>query len=165
MNFLRKNAELFERNQGWCRAWLTEYRVASFPPSRRKLEWQAQDLDSLWDCLMHFRPSGLRAKPPTYVPALVAITQTSIIGPRRRRLTPREAARMQGLPDAFTFDGQSDAATYKQLGNGVNVGAVQNVLAMHCERDRSILEATASGRRVLQAAHHWKSWDLDAARI
>ncbi|WP_159624186.1 DNA (cytosine-5-)-methyltransferase [Actinomyces sp. zg296] len=159
MSFLRKNAELFDRNQGWCRAWLVEYQVASFPPSRRKLEWQAQGLGSLWDCLMHFRPSGLRAKPPTYVPALVAITQTSIIGPRRRRLTPREAARMQGLPDDFTFEGQSDAATYKQLGNGVNVGVVQNVLAMHCDRDRSILETTPSGRRVLRAVQHWKRRD------
>ena len=63
---------------------------------------------------------------------------------------------MQGLSDTFTFEGQSDAATYKQVGNGVNVGVVQNILAMHCERDRSILETTASGLRVLRAVHDWK---------
>lgn len=151
MGFLRKNAELFTANQSWCRAWVKRSGVKGFPPSRRKLEWQAQELGSLWDCLMHFRPSGLRAKAPTYVPALVAITQTSIVGPRRRRITPREAARLQGFPDSFSFSGQSDATTYKQLGNGVNVGAVWNILKMHCERDRSVLESTASGRRILAA--------------
>ncbi len=151
MGFLRKNAELYTGNMSWIRPWLLKWDAASFPPSRRKLEWQAQELGSLWDCLMHFRPSGLRAKAPTYVPALVAITQTSIIGPRRRRLAPVEAARLQGLPDAFSFAGQGEAATYKQLGNGVNVGAVWNVLKMHCERDAQVLGTTESGRRVLAA--------------
>ena len=151
MNFLRKNAQLFTDNAAWCRAWMTTSGVKDFPPSRRKLEWQAQDIESLWDCLMHFRPSGLRAKPPTYIPALVAITQTSIVGKKRRRLAPREAARLQGFPDEFSFAGQPDAKTYKQLGNGVNVGVVWNVLKMHCDRDRRILESTASGRRILNA--------------
>jgi DNA (cytosine-5)-methyltransferase 1 len=76
---------------------------------------------------MHLRPSGIRAKRPTYLPALVAITQTSIIGPLRRRLSPREAARLQGLPDWFDFGDQSASATYKQLGNAVSVGAVWHV--------------------------------------
>lgn len=151
MGFLRKNAELYTRNMSWIRPWLLRWDVRGFPASRRKLEWQAQELGSLWDCLMHFRPSGLRAKAPTYVPALVAITQTSIVGPRRRRLAPVEAARLQGLPESFSFAGQGDAATYKQLGNGVNVGAVWNVLKMHCERDTQVLKTTASGRRVLAA--------------
>lgn len=151
LGFLRKNAELFTHNDSWIPAWEKRWGVREFPPSRRKLEWQAQDAESLWDCLMHFRPSGLRAKRPTYVPALVAITQTSIVGPRRRRLTPRETARLQGLPDCFSFEGQSDASTYKQLGNGVHVGVVWNILKRHCERDATILETTESGRRILDA--------------
>ncbi len=150
-NFLTKNAELYTDNQSWCRAWMKTSGVMNFPPSRRKLEWQAQDLKSLWDCIMHFRPSGLRAKAPTYVPALVAITQTSIIGPRKRRIAPQEAARLQGFPDHFSFSGQPDAKTYKQLGNGVNVGVVWNILKMHCARDRDILVSSDSGRRILAA--------------
>ncbi len=89
----------------------------------------AQDTDrSLRNCVLHFRPSGIRAKQATYLPALVAITQTSVLGPRGRRITPREAARLQGLPDEFDFGSQADALTYKQLGNGVAVGAVRHVV-------------------------------------
>ena len=117
----------------------------AFPPSRRKLEWQAQDTPSLWETVMHLRPSGIRAKRPTYLPALVAITQTSIIGPRRRRLSPREAARLQGLPDAFTFQGQTPAMTYRQLGNGVSVGAVWHVLREHVLHESETLARTAPG--------------------
>jgi DNA (cytosine-5)-methyltransferase 1 len=92
---------------------------------------------------MHFRPSGIRAKAPTYVPALVAITQTSIIGPRERRLSPREAARLQGLPDWFEFGDQRAAATYKQLGNGVSVGAVWHAMKCLAERDEEFLKKSA----------------------
>ena len=123
-----------------------------FPPSRRKLEWQGQDTPRLWDCAIQLRHSGIRAKRPTHLPALVAITQTSIILPRRRRLSPGEVTRLQGLPEWFDFStSPRDAATYKQLGNGVNVGAVWYVLRRHVERDRDILETTPEGRRILNA--------------
>ncbi|SVB91442.1 uncharacterized protein METZ01_LOCUS244296, partial [marine metagenome] len=124
-DFLRKNAEFYTEHQefidDWSEKW--EFHTDEFPPSRRKFEWQAQDTPDLWSTVMHLRPSGIRAKRPTYLPALVAITQTSIIGPLRRRLSPREAARLQGLPDWFDFGDQPTSATYKQLGNAVSVGA------------------------------------------
>ena len=135
-DFLDKNAAWYRRHREVIDAWLTDHDgLRELPPSRRKLEWQAQDSGSLWDTVMHFRPSGIRAKRPTYLPALVAITQTSIVGSRRRRITPREAARLQGLPDWFDFAEQPDAATYRQLGNGVNVGAAYYVLRQHVLRD------------------------------
>ena len=81
-DFLRKNSEFYSAHRKpidkWLKAW--KVRTDKFPASRRKLEWQAQDTPSLWDTIMHFRPSGIRAKRATYVPALVVITQTSIIG-------------------------------------------------------------------------------------
>jgi DNA (cytosine-5)-methyltransferase 1 len=91
---------------------------------------------------MHFRPSGIRAKRPTYLPALVAITQTSIIGSRRRRLSVREAARLQGLPEWFSFGEQSDKSSYKQLGNGVSVGAIWHVVRTTIESHREVIEKT-----------------------
>ena len=99
-NFLLKNAEFYDRH----REVLDKFRMEldAFPPSRRKFEWQAGPHRPLAETIMHFRPSGIRAKRPDYVPALVAITQTSIMGDRRR-LTPRETARLQGLPDTFEF--------------------------------------------------------------
>lgn len=128
VNFLEKNAALYRRNQNWIDAWKAKHGVDDFPESRQKFEWQAGRLDKpdLWKTVMHLRPSGLRVKPATYLPALVAINQTSIIGSKRRRITPREAARLQGLPDSFILH-EKDAVTYKQMGNAVNVGVVKHV--------------------------------------
>lgn len=153
-NFLTKNWELYDamRKRGdarWLASWL---RVThTFPESRQKLEWQAQDAESLMNCVISLRPSGLRAKKPSHLPALVAIAQTPILMGRERRLSPREAARLQGLPNTFEFGAQSDAATYKQMGNGVNTGVVWNVVKAHVQRDRTLLEATEPGRRILAA--------------
>lgn len=140
-NFLIKNADLYRRNRRALDRWLARHDgLASLAPSRRKLEWQAQDADrSLWNCVLHFRPSGIRAKKPTYLPALVAITQTSIIGSRARRITPTEAARLQGLPGWFDFANQPEQQSYKQLGNGVNAGVVRHVLRCHAQRDAGLL--------------------------
>jgi DNA (cytosine-5)-methyltransferase 1 len=144
-NYLLKNADFYATYRRPIDKWAKRSKIYTdaFPPSRRKFEWQAQDVGSLWETVMHFRPSGIRAKAPTYLPALVAITQTSIIGPRARRLSPREAARLQGLPDWFDFGDQPASATYRQLGNGVSVGAVWHVLRSHVLRDRDILVQTS----------------------
>lgn len=140
-NFLEKNSVFYNDHRPFIDDWMTkswlkgsEYTVSDFPASRRKFEWQAriaqptqQDRD-LWKLTIHFRPSGIRVKPATYLPALVAITQTSIIGSLRRRITPAEAAELQGLPrGVFAQAGVDDATAYKQAGNGVNVGVVQHV--------------------------------------
>ena len=144
-DILRKNAEFYTAHKKFIDKWTKKWGFYSdaFPPSRRKLEWQAQDTPSLWDTVMHMRPSGIRAKRPTYLPALVAITQTSIIGSRKRRLSTTEAARLQSIPDWFDFDGQPDSATYKQLGNGVSASAVWYVVRQAVIRYEDILKKTA----------------------
>ena len=151
-NFLVKNAEFYTNHKKVLDPWLKKWNVLTdFPPSRRKFEWQAQNAPSLWETIMHFRPSGIRAKRSTYVPAMVAITQTSIVGKQKRRLTIGEGARLQGLPDWFDFSGQTSALTFKQLGNGVNVGAVYNVVRAQVRRDIDLLGDTPLTRAILEA--------------
>lgn len=139
-NFLRKNAALYTDNKKVLDKWLKENNnLEHFPPSRRKFEWQAQDADSLLQTIMHFRPSGIRAKKATYVPALVAITQTTILGKDMRRISVREGARLQGFPEWFDFLDQSQGTSFKQLGNAVNVNAVYNVVKALVIRDLDLL--------------------------
>lgn len=128
VDFVRKNERLYMDNRRAIDRWLARHdHLIDFPASRRKLEWQAQKIESLNDTVMHFRPSGIRAKAPTYVPAMVAMNQTSVVGSRARRLTPSEGARLQGLPGNFYFGDQPDSASYKQLGNSIAVGAASFV--------------------------------------
>jgi DNA (cytosine-5)-methyltransferase 1 len=140
-NFVSKNRNFYKTNKKVIDTWKTQNpQFSEFPPSRRKFEWQAQDSQSIWDCIIHFRPSGVRVKKPTYVPALVAITQTSILGFQKRRLALVETARLQGFPDWFDLGGQPESAAFKQLGNGVSIGAVYQVLRSIADRDFDLLE-------------------------
>lgn len=144
--FENKNTQFYREHKKLIDNWFKKFPVIrDSVPSKRKFEWQAQDMQSIWDGLIHFRPSGIRVKRPTYVPALVAITQTTIIGPFKRRISPHEAALLQGMPHEFTFGSQADVASYKQLGNGVSVGAVYQVVRAAVERDHLILKETNPG--------------------
>jgi len=126
-NFIKKNSELWEKNQDFIDKWLpVAKRNPLFFGSKAKLEWQAGETKhpDVWQHIMQIRPSGLRVKPGTYFPALVAITQTSIVGSRKRFLTPRECARLQSFPDTFICD-DKNAQAYKQFGNSINVKLVK----------------------------------------
>ena len=91
------------------------------------MEWQAgTKINSLWEGFIQFRPSGVRVKAPTCFPALVAIVQIPIIGKFKRRLTVREAARLQGFDDDFKLV-VSDMQCYKQFGNSVPTKMIEAV--------------------------------------
>lgn len=126
-NFIKKNSELWEQNNEFIDRWIVKAKKNPlFFGSKAKLEWQAGETEypNLWDNIMQIRPSGLRVKSGTYFPALVAITQTSIVGKKKRYLTPRECARLQSFPDTFMYD-DKNAQAYKQLGNSINVELVK----------------------------------------
>ena len=145
--FLTKNSAFYRTNKLFLdkflkMRWGTDKKtVLEFPFSRQILEWQARRHHpakkgrSLRDLVIQFRPSGIRVKPPSYLPALVAITQTSVVGPglrknahTYRKLTPIEASRLQGIPDkVYETPIVDERQMYKQLGNAVNVGLVRAV--------------------------------------
>ena len=54
----------------------------------------------------------------------MAIVQIPIIGKYKRRLTVREAARLQDFPESF-IPNEIDQQAYKQFGNAVNVEVVK----------------------------------------
>ncbi len=139
-NFIRKNNELYLNNRDFIDEWLVRARKCSlFFGAKAKLEWQAGQSKNptLFDHILQFRPSGIRVKVGTYFPALVAITQTSIIGSRLRELTLRECARLQSFPDTFNPDG-IDAQAYKQFGNSVNIDVVK-IFAKYMFGDKKTL--------------------------
>jgi DNA (cytosine-5)-methyltransferase 1 len=154
-DFVTKNKRFYKEHAAILDAWMEKWKVAKFPESRRKLEWQARRHHAkrsgrtLRDCLIQLRPSGIRVKAPTYAPALVAMAQTPIVGLGNtwRRIGPAEAGVLQGFTNyrpwrkVMRKDPSFRAgAAYKQFGNAVNIG----VAALVLKRASSLIEGLAS---------------------
>jgi len=133
--FAHWKSKFIEQNRDWYKAhkknipthWLKTIR--GLPASQRKLEWNCQGEErNLWEHVLQFRPSGLRVKRMTAIPALVSLTTTQvpIIGPFRRQITRQEALRLQGFPVDFELPGRRDFA-FQALGNAVHVGVASEV--------------------------------------
>ncbi|WP_455076943.1 DNA cytosine methyltransferase [Prevotella koreensis] len=137
-NFILKNNKLYLDNKSFIDAWLVKARKCPlFFGAKAKFEWQAGQVENptLFNNILQIRPSGIRVKPSTYFPALVAITQTSIVGSRLRYLTLRECARLQSFSETFLPD-TIEAQAYKQFGNAVNVECVK-LLAKYMFGDKN----------------------------
>lgn len=124
--FVNKNIQLYQNNKAFIDQWFEKYDdLKNFTPTQRKMEWQAgTNIDTIWEGVIQFRPSGVRVKVPTCFPALVAIVQIPVIGRYRRRMTVEEAAALQSFPKEF-ISNPSDAQAYKQYGNSVNVTVIE----------------------------------------
>ena len=127
LDFITSNQNFYIKNQRWIDRWYKNNKIEEFIPSFRKFEWQAQDARKISDCLIQFRPSGIRIKKPDYVPTFVAMSQTPYLGWKRRALNPEEATLLQGFPDNFDFGDQNSSSTMKQIGNAVHPGVVSVV--------------------------------------
>lgn len=123
VQFILRNQEIYKANKVWIDQWKKKFNLLNHIPSNRKFEWQAKNAKSVFDCLIQFRPSGIRVKESTYVPAFVAITQTPILGWELRELSEVEASRIQGFPENFSFFDQRRSISLKQIGNAVHPGS------------------------------------------
>lgn len=136
--YIQQNREWFETNRKQIsRQWLTS--VRKLPASQRKLEWNCQGEErNLWKHVLQFRPSGLRVKRITAIPALVSLTtsQIPIIGPKRRYITRGEALRLQGFPSDFELPSTRELA-FQALGNAVHVGVATAVASRLLGQDGS----------------------------
>lgn len=125
---IRKCRQLYLDNKKFIDKWHRKgKKVKAFNSIRTRIEWQTdktRDGMSIWNHFIQLRQSGIRVKEATYFPTLVAMNQTSIIGPKKRYITPRECARLQSFPDDFQMD-DIEAQAYKQFGNSVNVECIR----------------------------------------
>lgn len=128
-DFVRKNEDLYKRNKDFIDSWAKKWNVYStFTPTQKKFEWQCgTKIESVYDGLIQFRPSGMRVKVPNAAPALVAMVQTSVIGKLKRKMSLKECLRLQDFPDNFDFGEQTLHESYKQLGNSICVKVLQKV--------------------------------------
>ena len=135
-----------ERYIGQNRAWFAQIdrhisdrwvkELGKFPSSLRKLEWNCQgEQRDLWKHVLQFRPSGLRVKRYSSVPALVAMTTTQIpiLGPKRRFISRTEGLRLQGFPDTHRLP-ESRVRAFAALGNAVHVKVAQAVASLLVDR-------------------------------
>ncbi len=124
-DYVRKNRQLYLEHKGFIDKWLEDYKVRDFKLRDRRFEWQAgAGYNSVWETSIQFRQSGIRCKKTDFFPALVAMVQIPIVAKYKRRLTPRECARLQSFPEDFIIN-PKDHYAYKQFGNSLNIELVK----------------------------------------
>ncbi len=127
---IKKNVDFYRANKDIYDLWYSKHKshFDTLSKSDRKFEWNAGDsIDDIWQGIIQFRPSGVRVKKPDFIPTLVAIKQTPILGIERRYMQPDEMARIYGFK-SLNFDDQILSETYKQLGNTVSVDVVEYLI-------------------------------------
>jgi DNA (cytosine-5)-methyltransferase 1 len=122
--YIIKIRKLYNENKVFIDKWIKKWDVSNFKLRDRKFEWQAgANIHTVWDTSIQLRQSGIRFKKPDFFPALVAIVQTPIVAKFKRRITPKEAAKLQSFPNDFKIH-KNDHIAYRQFGNSVNVKMV-----------------------------------------
>lgn len=127
--FIQQNRDLYAMSPAAFSSWTPSIR--GFAPSFQKLEWNWKDGPrDIRAGVVQFRASGIRVKRPTVAPSLVALTtsQIPVIPWENRYMTARECARLQSM-EGLNHLPTTRQATFRALGNAVNVRVIQAVAA------------------------------------
>lgn len=144
IKYIRQNRQFYEANQEWLEPWMQQ--LLEFVPSHQKFEWNCGGADPvLFDKIIQFRASGIRAKLNTFSPALnlvgtqipilpwVELPEESLLEDEPnhgRYMTVHEASKLQGMPD-LVFGNENwklpVGRCYEALGNAVNVTIVRHI--------------------------------------
>jgi DNA (cytosine-5)-methyltransferase 1 len=118
--YIRANREFYKKHKSWLKDWIPK--IQEFENSHQKFEWNSGEVPLIInDKIVHFRPSGIRVKMPTYSPALVlTTTQIPIFPWLGRYMTRKEAAKLQCMEE-LTELSPTIAKAFKALGNN-NLG-------------------------------------------
>jgi DNA (cytosine-5)-methyltransferase 1 len=117
-NLINKNMEFYKKHKKVINKWYKKHnKLKGFNKTQRKFEWNANNtIASIFEGIIHSRPSGIRVKKPDYFPTFVAINQKPIIN--NKYISPNEIKKLYGFQKVKL--GSSYAESYKQLGNSVS---------------------------------------------
>lgn len=135
-SYIKANREFYLKNKKWLDNGLKE-QIQEFENSHQKLEWNCGKSKNtklnLYDKIIQFRPSGIRIKKPTYSPALVlSSTQIPVFPWLERYMTPKEAAKLQGMTDTKGMKSlkefpKTTPKAFRAFGNAVNASVVKQI--------------------------------------
>lgn len=125
---IKKNIKFYNENRIIIDQWKYDYINLwdSINDTCKKFEWNAgNDINSIWEGIIQFRPSGIRLKKPDFLPTFVAINQVPILACEKRYITPKEMAKLYGFKKIRFINDINES--YKQIGNTVSVDVVEHV--------------------------------------